>query len=302
MPKALQKTDTHKEDMATPHGAINEEEAEHHRGMLQKAVLDLKENATGTEIKEIMGDFITDIKVCCEKIYPPLVNAEVKKVLHSLGDPYGLALREQSEEVETMLEAIMPEEDLPEPEEMVRWANSIEPLSEESKQTLIRMMEQLAEAHYQAGQAAQSMADLAKSCSPAQTMTILKFAARPLVQLEGTLGNTGLESNPRRRRRDLPEDIEARVNTTLLPNPEADSLKRESANSPTLLLAAIVYYHIKKNLGGGCTQMVLTSKFGLKPKLVSLCITGKKYRGGKDAPKATKRKATGSPTASTSTQ
>ena len=71
-------------------------------------------------------------------------------------------------------------------------------------------MEQLAEAHYQATQAAQSMADLAKTCSPAQTMTILKFAARPLVQLEGTLRDMGLESAPRRRKKDLPEEIEAR--------------------------------------------------------------------------------------------
>ena len=146
----------------------------------------------GTEVKEIMGDFITAIKSCCEKIYPPLTNAEVKKVLYSIGDPYGLALREQTEEIETMLEAIMPEEELPEPDEMVRWANSIEPLSEESKETLVRMMEQLAEAHYQAGLAAQSMADLAITCSPAQTMTILKFAARPLVQLEGGLRESGL--------------------------------------------------------------------------------------------------------------
>ena len=230
------------------------------------------------------------------------MNAEVKKVLYSIGDPYGLALREQSEEIETMLEAIMPEEELPELEEMVRWANSIEPLSEESKETLVKMMEQLAEAHYQASQAAQSMADLAKTCSPGQTMTILKFAARPLVQLEGTLRDTGLESTPHRRKRDLPEEIEVRVNTTLLPNPEADLLKRESANSPTLILAAIVYYQVKKSLGGGCTQLVLTSKFGLKPKVVALCITRKKYRGGKDAPKATKRKATGSPTVSTSSQ
>ena len=61
-----------------------------------------------------------------------------------------------------MLEVIMPEEELPEPDEMVRWANSIEPLSEGSKAILVKMMEQLSEAHYQNAQAAQSMADLAK--------------------------------------------------------------------------------------------------------------------------------------------
>ena len=114
-------------------------------------------------------------------------------------------------------------------------------------------MEHLSEAHYQAAQAAQSLADLSKTCSSSQLMTIMKFAVRPLVQLEGMLGEMGIESTSRRRKRDLPDEIENRVNLTLLPNPEADSLKRESALSPTLLLVGIIYYQIKKNLGGGCT-------------------------------------------------
>ena len=200
-----------------------------------------------------------------------------------------------------MLEVSMPE-DLPEPEEMVRWASSIEPLSDKSKTTLIKMMEHLSEAHYQAAQAAQSLADLSKTCSSNQLMTIMKFAVRPLVQLEGTLEHMRVESTSQRKKRDLLDEIESRVNLTLLPNPEADSLKRESASSPTLLLMGIIYYQIKKNLGGGCTQLILTSKLGLKPKIIALCLTGKKYRGGKDTIKATKRKATDSPAASTSTQ
>ena len=104
-----------------------------------------------------------------------------------------------------MLEVSMPEEDLPEPEEMVlRWASSIEPLSDESKTTLIKMMEHLSEAHYQAAQAAQSLADLSKICSSSQLMTIMKFAVRPLVQLEGMLEHMGVESTSQRKKRDLP--------------------------------------------------------------------------------------------------
>ena len=224
----------------------------------------------------------------------PLRNADIQKVLHSMGDPYGLAIREQTEEVETMLEVSMPEEDLLEPDEMVRWASSIEPLSESIETTLTNMMEHLSEAHYQAAQAAQNLADLSKTCSSNQLMTIMKFAVRPLVQLEGMLGCMGEEPTSRRKR-DLLDEIESRVNLTLLPNLNADSLKRESASSPTLLLAGIIYYQIKKNMGGGCMQIVITSKFGLKPKIIALCLTGKKYQGGKDTKKGTKRKAPDSP-------
>ena len=133
-------------------------------------------------------------------------------------------------------------------------------------------------------------------------MMIMKFAMRPLIQLEGTPGLIGERITPARRR-DLPEEIEARVNLTLLPNPNADSLKRESAMSPTLLLAGIVFYQIKKSLGGGCTQTLITSKFSLKPKVVAMCLTGRKYRGGKDSKKGTKHKAPDDgPKASTSNQ
>ena len=110
------------------------------------------------------------------------------------------------------------------------------------------------------------------------------------------------EETTSRIKRDLPDEIENRVNLTLLPNPNADSLKRESASSPTLLLAGIIYYQIKKNLGGGYTQIVITLKFGLKPKIIALCLMGRKYRGGKDTKKGMKRKAPDSPMASTSNQ
>ena len=118
----------------------------------------------------------------------PLKSVDVEKVLHSMGDPFGLVICEQTEEVESRLEVCMPEEELPEVDEMVRWASSIELLSDESKTTLTSMMEHLLEAHYQAAQAAQNLADLSKTCSSSQLMTIMKFALRPLVQLEGTLG------------------------------------------------------------------------------------------------------------------
>ena len=168
-----------------------------------------------------MGDFILVTKLCCEEIYTPLRNADVSKVLHSIGDPYGLAIWEQTEEIETMLEVSMLEEELPEPEEMVRWASSIEPLSDDSKNILIKMMEQLSEAHYQAAQVAQSLADLAKTCSLSQIMTIMKFAVRPLIQLEGMLGHMGMELTPRRRKKDLPDEIEGQGEPHIVTKPRS---------------------------------------------------------------------------------
>ena len=248
-----------------------------------------------------MGDFVVAVKTCCEEIYTPLTVANAQKVLHSMGDPYGLALQQQTDEVENRLELCMPEEELPEAEKLAQMVSNIEPLSDEARATLTSLMEHMAEAHYQATQAAENFAQLSKICTSDQLMTIMKFAARPLLQMEGTSGPRRERSTPAKKR-DLPEEIESRVNLTLLPNPDAESLKRESISSPTRLLAGIIFFQIKKHLGGGCTQTLVTTKLGLKPKTVALCLMGRKYRGGKDKRPATKHKAQDdNPKTSTST-
>ena len=108
-----------------------------------------------------------------------------------MGDPYGLAIREQTEEVESRLELCMPEEELPEADEMIWMASSMEPLSDEARTTLTSLMEHTAEVHYQAAQAAKNLAKLSKTCTSSQLMMIMKFAVRPLIQLGGTPGPIG---------------------------------------------------------------------------------------------------------------
>ena len=102
----------------------------------------------------------------------------------------------------------MPEEDLPELEEMVHWANSIEPLSEESKETLVKMMEQLAEAHYQAGQAAPEHGGPGKNMQPSPNHDYIKIccettgAARRCTERYGFgVNSQQKEEGPPRRNR-----------------------------------------------------------------------------------------------------
>ena len=64
---------------------------------------------------------------------------------------------------------------------------------------------------------------------------------------------------------------------------------RGTASSPTLLLVGIIYYQ-KEELGRGLHTAHTHIKVWAKPKIVALCLTGKKYRGGKVTKK--KRKAT----------
>ena len=71
MPKAHNKSGVGEEDDTSLHGAINEAETKLHWQKLQQTIIDLKMSAVEPDIREIMGDFISATKVCCEEIYPP---------------------------------------------------------------------------------------------------------------------------------------------------------------------------------------------------------------------------------------
>ena len=47
-----------------------------------------------------MDPFINKVKEICTEVYIPMESADGKKVLHALGDPYGLVLRPQTENIE----------------------------------------------------------------------------------------------------------------------------------------------------------------------------------------------------------
>ena len=65
------------------------------------------------------------------------------KVLHTLGDPYGLALRPQTEEIETQLELAMPEEEVTESHKTCyKWSGTLSQFWTKPNGTLIAMMDE----------------------------------------------------------------------------------------------------------------------------------------------------------------
>ena len=143
----------------------------------------MKRSAEEEEIHEIIKDLIENIKVACIVIHTQMADADVLKVSHSMGDPYSLALQRQ---IERRLEVIMPEEELPEGNEIVCMVGSVSPIMTEIKDMIISLMDHMVEAYYQVGLAAEWFLALAKVCTPEQIMVIMCFAAQPLIQLEGS--------------------------------------------------------------------------------------------------------------------
>ena len=287
MPKAARGLSGEGEE-ACPLGMINPRQVEDHKRCVEQAVDKLKERANDEEISEIMEQFIDEVKSICKDVHTPMTGTDPMKVLRAMGDPYGLALRPQTEEIENRLDLAMPEEEVTESQDLLQMIGNIEPISDKAKDILITMMDHMAESYYHAAQAAEQFTQIAHESSTQQLMLVMKYAVRLMVQIEGTIGSGQKVTE---KKIDLPEDITRRVNLTLLLNLMADSLKWELKSSPTRLLAGIVYYQIYKYFRGSCTQTLVVNTFDLKLKNVALCLTGHKYHSAKDKQASTKHKA-----------
>ena len=136
-----------KEEVAGPLGVANPQQAENHKLHLDQAIKELQERAMEEEIEEIMEPFINKVKEICTEVYTPMESTDGKKVLHALGDPYGLALRPQTENIERQLELALPEEEVTEPGELLKMVENIEPISDKAKNMLVKMMENTAEGY-----------------------------------------------------------------------------------------------------------------------------------------------------------
>ena len=221
-------------------GIINPHEDKEHISKMDRAIEELKRSTEEEEICKIMKDLIENVKMACMEVYAQITDADILRVLHSMVDPYGLALWQQTEEIERMMEVIMPEEELPKGNEMVCMVGNVRSITMEIKAMKISLMDHTTEAYYQTGLGAERFSALAKICTPDQLRVILCYAAWPIIQLERVHGFSQAQSTLRKKK-DLPDDCTERVNLPLLPNPKAKSLKRELRSSSTRLLVGVVY-------------------------------------------------------------
>ena len=270
-------------------GVINPQEVEVHQHRLKKVIEDFKKHTEMEEIREVMQKLVEDVNEACMKVYAPVTEASILNMVQLVRDPCGLVLCPTTERIENMLEDIMPEEETPEGEEVAHLVQDINPISPEAKDMIVALMDHTAVACHHVGLPAECLLTLVKICTPEQLMIIMKCSIHPMVQVVAAPGFLDLPTKSKKR--DLPNDPVERVKITLLPNPDAESLKKEPKFSPTRLLAGVVCYCIQKHFGGGCTQAQVMMKFGLRLKILVLCVTGKKYLGGMDKKAAVKRKA-----------
>ena len=117
---------------------------------------------------------------------------------------------------------------------------------------LRELFEDLEVAHEHTARACSVLACLSLLLTAPQLIATLKVVTHSLIQVNALEGLMDKVKTPKKA--ELPDDMGARVQLTMTPNPKAKCLQKEKDNNPTLLLAATLAYKILCQFGNGTTQ------------------------------------------------
>ena len=120
MPKAKERSIiVDEEEEATLHGTVNPEEVRRHTIKLEK-VMDIIEEGIRTGVTEgIIENATKKIKIALVEITPQMEDAKVEAVLKAIKDKACTALMPPESDKEEVLEAMMPETETPDLEDLL---------------------------------------------------------------------------------------------------------------------------------------------------------------------------------------
>ena len=254
MPKAKEKSIIiDEEEEATLHGTVNPEEARRHSIKLEK-VMDIIEEGIRTGVMEGIIEIATKkIKIALVEIAPQMEDAKVEAMLKAIKDKACTALMPPDSDKEEVLEAMMPETETPDLEDLLSNTEELGNITTNQKKLLGELFEELETAHKSLAKACSTLGRLSRELSGRQLLLTLRASVHPLVQLN-IVEKFWKDPAQKSRKTDLPDDLHHWVALTMIPDASAETIKKENNNSPTRLLVATLAFHILKRFGQGMTQ------------------------------------------------
>ena len=219
------------------------------------------------------------IKAALVEIAPHMEEAKIESVLKAIKDMACTALMPPDSDKEEILEAMMPESEMPDLEDLLSKTEELGDITRDQKELLGELFEELEMAHECLARACSTLGRLSRGLSSRQLLLTLRASVRPLVQLN-IVEKFWKDPAHKSMKTDLPDDLHHQIALTMIPDASAESIKKENNNSPTRLLAATLAFHILKRFGQGMTEQNMQELYEVKPKQMAFCITGRKYLGG----------------------
>ena len=184
------------------------------------------------------------------------------------------------------IEVVDPPEELPSGEEFMRQ------LPEQARRAkemafITDIFSHTAQAHEHLSEVCANISALTKVTDKATLLSVINGAVHPLIQVnvpEGFLNP--VEEN---KAKTTEEEKREKIWKTVLPVPNATSLKHEPQNGLTHILTAAIWLKMSKKYFNEGMAKEACERFDIRAKQLSRVLTGKKYLGGTQA---CKRKAT----------
>ena len=214
-------------------------------------------------------------------VMPPMTDASPTIMLEAIKDPSCLAIHPCTDESIQKLEDMMPPAEVPSGKDMAMNIDDLEPLTDEQRRQISELFEDMELMHKQLACTCSSLAILSRSLMLCQLVLLLKSSIRPLVQLNVAPGLFE-EAKLGRQKMELPKEQHRQVKLTMILTATSGRLTQEKPNSITRLLATTVSFKILNHFADCTTQWEQQETYGVRPKQLALCITGRKYMGGKD--------------------
>ena len=172
-------------------------------------------------------------------------------------------------------------DDTPDLRDILSKTKELGDLTKEQKEQIGELFDELEVAHKVLAWACSTLGVLSRSLTGRQLLLTLRASVRPLIQLN-KLEKFWKEPPTETQRADLPDDTHQCIALTMIPDASSDIIKKEKQNSPTRLLAATLAFQLLKRFRQGTTQRNMHELYNVRPKQLTLCITGRKYLGGTD--------------------
>ena len=230
MPKAHSKSSPPPEE--DPHGSINLVKARAHADLLDRIMTMIEEQVEKKDTADLLEKALNDVKEGLTNLTPMMQLADQSTVMRAVWDKCFNVLLPRSDELDQILEEIIPNEDIPGAPDVLRAAQKGGDMSEaDHKKIMAELFESLEITHDQMATACGLLGRLLRTMKPDQLMTIIRASIRPLIQLKAL---TTLDTEPAPKKPpELPDDQSDRLKLMLVTDPMAPLLNKEKINSST---------------------------------------------------------------------
>ena len=148
----------------------------------------IEERVQAGDTRDLLDETLRDVKARLATTTLAMEAANINTVAQSIRDKDFKVLTPRSDEVERLLEEILPSDEIPGAPGVIQLVQEEETLTETNQELIGELFDTLEMAHEQLATACSLLGRLSHTLKPGQLMLVIKASIRPLIQLNAAAG------------------------------------------------------------------------------------------------------------------